>query len=355
MNQFITLSKNSPEFESYLLGTFADDRRALPVESLNVNSASEMVTFKVVSLSNLNRPSAWYIALKSLKVRGFLLLLVPMFLVLTKNMVDNSLRDTSTTIFASLGLIFSFIAMNLRNDFMDHIKGIDRIFSYAGSRAIQNGWLTAIQVKNYSVWFLLLAMLCAVPVIFSYPEVTVLIFSAMAIGLWAQFKKQNSFKYRIGGEVAMFLLLGPLLTVGYQLSMGAQFDWESFYLGCVWGWGVLFVLHLRNFTNILISSQAGFQNTINWLGFDKSRRLLAFWWLSFVLVNLFYHYAYAGIYWGFYLSVTVLMVSASFISKLKTISSPVGSELRHVFRYGFSLFLVTVSLWVFECLWYLAT
>lgn len=355
MNEFVTLSKSSPDFESYLMGTFSTKKRALPVQSLNVNTAAETVTFKIVPLNELKVPSFWFIALRALKLRGLLLLLVPIFLILTKNIEDGSIRDRQTTTFATIGLIFAFIAMNLRNDFMDHIKGIDRIFTYSGSRAIQNGWTTAIQVKKISLKFLLLAYMCAIPVVHAYPEVSIVILLATVVGLWAQFKKRNSYKYLIGGEISMFLLLGPLLTVGFQLSMGAGFDWDSFWLGCVWGWGVLFVLHLRNFTNILPGSQAGFRNTINWLGFDKSRRLLAFWWLSFVLVNLFYHYAYAGTYWGFYLSITVLIVSASFIGKLKSISSPVGSELRHVFRYGFSLFLVTTGLWIFECLWYLTT
>ena len=135
--------------------------------------------------------------------------------------------------------------------------------------------------------------------------------------------------------------------------MGARFDQESLWLGVVWGWGVLFVVHLKNFTDILPSSQAGFRNTVNWLGFDNARRLLAFWWLSFVGMNLVYHYLFAGRYWGFYLSLAVLFVSTSFIVKLKSISSPVGGELLQVYKYGLTLFLVTVGLWVFECLWYL--
>lgn len=353
MSQLVTLSKSSPDFESYLLGTFSADKRALPVQSLNVNSSSETVTFEVVSLADVQRPSWWIIALKSLKVRSFLLLLVPLFLVLTKNMADETIRDPWTTIIATLGLMFAFIAVNLRNDFMDHIKGVDRIFSNSGSRSIQNGWMTAMQVKNLSTAFLIFAALCSIPVIFAFPSVALIMAAATAVGLWAQFKKKNSFKYQIGGEVALFLLLGPLLTTGYQLSMGADYDPEIFWLGCVWGWGVLFVVHLKNFINILASSQAGFKNTINWLGFDNARRFLAFWWLAFVGMNLAYHYIFAGVYWGFYSSVAVLIVSSSFISKLKRISSPVGSELRLVFKYGFTLFLITIGLWVFECLWYL--
>ncbi len=353
MSHLVTLSKDSPEFESYLLGTFASDKRALPVQSLNVNSASETVTFKIIPLSEVVRPSWFVVAAKSLKARSFLLLLVPLFLVLTKNVVDHTIRDSLTAIIATVGLIFAFISVNLRNDFMDHVKGVDRIIANSGSRSIQNGWLTAIQVKNYSSFFLLLASLCSLPVIFAFPHVAVVIAIAVGVGLWAQFKKKNSFKYQIGGEIALFLLLGPLLTIGYQLSMGAELDKEVFWLGCLWGWGVLFVVHLRNFTNILPSSQAGFRNTVNWLGFDKARRLLAFWWLAFVLMNLAYHYIFAGTYWGFYLSVAVLLVSVSFIGKLKNISSPVGSELRQVFKHGLTLFLITIGLWVFECLWYL--
>ena len=354
-SQFVTLSKNSPEFESYLLGTFSSDKRALPVQSLNVNSSSETVTFKIVPLSEVERPPWTVVMVKALKVRSFLLLLVPLFLILTKNIVDRTIRDSLVTVISTVGLIFGFISVNLRNDFLDHIKGIDRIFENSGSRSIQNGWLSAIQVKNFSTLFLILSLVCSVPVIFAFPQVSIVMVVAVGVGLWAQFKKQNSFKYQIGGEVALFLLFGPLLTIGYQLSMVADYDPESFWLGCVWGWGVLFVVHLKNFKNILASSQAGFTNTINWLGFDSARRFLAFWWLAFVAMNLAYHYFFAGVYWGFYLSVVVLLVSSSFISKLKNISSPVGSELRQVYRHGLTLFLITIGLWVFECLWYLLT
>lgn len=354
MSELVTLSKNSAEFESYLLGTFSQDKRALPVQSLNVNSTAETVTFKIVPVDQLQIPP-WIVRVtKTLKIRSFLFVLVPLFLVLTKNIADQTLRDPIATLIATIGVIAAFIAVNLRNDYMDHIKGVDRILERSGSRAIQNGWTTAARIKSASTGFLILALLCAIPVTLAYPQVSLVIAAGMVIGLWAQFKKKNSFKYQIGGEISLFLMLGPLLTVGYQLSMGARFDEESVWLGCVWGWAVLFVVHLRNFRNILPSGQAGFRNTVNWLGFDNSRRLLAFWWGAFLVMNLVYHYIYAGLYWGFYLAVVLFFVSIRFISKLKELSSPVGGELRQVFKYGLTLFLVTVGLWVLECLWYLS-
>lgn len=353
MSELVTLSKSSPEFESYLLGTFSQDKRALPVQTLNVNSASETVTFRIVPVASIVRPSVLVVLLQTFKVRSFLLILTPLFLIMTKNIADHSLFDPMTSIIATVGVLLAFISVNLRNDYMDHMKGVDRVLERSGSRAIQNGWVTAAQVKSYSTLLLLLAMISALPIVFAFPVVALVIGAGLCVGLWAQFKKENSFKYQIGGELALFLMLGPLLTVGFQLAMGAPFDQESMWMGFVWGWLVLFVVHLRNFTNIFASGQAGFTNTVTWLGFDKTRRLLAMWWGLFLIFNLTYHIVFAGHYWGFYLALALGFLSIGFIFKLKNISSPVGSELRSLFRSGFSLFLLTIGLWLFECVWYL--
>ncbi|UYL10097.1 prenyltransferase [Bdellovibrio sp. SKB1291214] len=353
MSEFVTLSKSSPQFESYLLGTFAKDKRALPVQTLNVNSASETVTFKIVPVSSLEFPPRIVRIMKTVKFRSFLFILVPLFLILTKNIADQTIRDPISCLIATIGVIFAFISVNLRNDYTDHVRGVDRVLERSGSRAIQNGWTTASHIKNLSTTFLILSLMCAVPVMMAYNEVAYVVVVGAIIGLWAQFQKRISFKYKIGGEISLFLMFGPLLTVGYQLAMGAPFDKESLWIGVVWGWAVLFVVHLRNFINILPSSQAGFRNTVNCLGFDRSRRLIALWWAIFLCINLFYHLVYAGKYWGIYVSIALVFLSFTFISKLKSLSSPVGGDLRQVFKYGFTLFLFTIGLWVFECLWYL--
>ncbi|AHZ86643.1 prenyltransferase [Bdellovibrio bacteriovorus] len=353
MSELITLSKKDAQFESYLLGTFSKTHRALPQQTLNVNSASELVTFRVLPLNEITKPSFWAKMSQIYKVRTFLLIFLPLFLILTKNIDDQTMQDPVTTAIATIGVLLAFISINLRNDYMDHMKGVDRVLERSGSRAIQNGWITAAQVKHLSSFFLFMALVCAVPLLFAFPQLAGIFAVSLVVGLWAQFKKQNSFKYRIGGEFALFVMLGPLLTVGFQIAMGVPGDVEAFWLGCVWGWLVLFVVHLRNFMNIFPSSQAGFTNTVNWLGFDKARRLIAGWWILFLVFNLTYHLTYAGFYWGVYLTVVLAFASVGFIYKLKNISSPVGSEMRKVFRSGFYLFLIAIGMWVFECLWYL--
>lgn len=353
MSELVTLSKASQDFESYLLGTFAKDKRALPLQTLNVNSASETVTFRVLPLKNIQRPSEFLVFMRIFKVRSFLLVLVPLLLILTKNIVDKTPIDIITTLIATVGVLIAFLAVNMRNDYMDHMKGVDRVLEESGSRAIQNGWVTAAQIKTFSTGLLVLALLCTAPLIFAFPILAGIVVLSLAVGLWAQFNKENSFKYRIGGEFSLFLMLGPFLTIGYQIALGAPFDQESFWIGCLWGWMVLFFVHLRNFANILPSVQAGFANTVNWLGFDKSRRMLAIWWGFFIVFNFLYHYFFAGLYWGFFLTLILISFSIPFVLKLKSLSSPVGSELRAVSRSGHYLILLTIGLWVFECLWYL--
>lgn len=353
MIRLVTLAKGAPGFEEHLLGTFSSTERALPLQTLNANSASETVTFKIVNVDEIVKPNMVSRFLQTFKVRSFLLVLVPLLLVLTKNIADQTLDDPFTTILATLGVTLAFVAVNFRNDFMDHMHGVDRVMDRSGSRAIQRGWTTAAQVRRWANVFVVLSLICAVPVMLVVPEVAGLVALALTVGLWAQFKKKKSFKDHVGGEFALFLLLGPMLTTGYQLAMGGGFDVEVACLGALWGWLVTFVLHLKNFKNILPSSQAGFTNTVNWLGFDKSRRLLAAWWLLFVLFNCLFHLEYAGLYWSWYVTVILLFISIPFVTRLRRASSPVGSEVTLVFRSGFNLFVISIGLWVFECLWYL--
>jgi 1,4-dihydroxy-2-naphthoate octaprenyltransferase len=183
------------------------------------------------------------------------------------------------------------------------------------------------------------------------PEILWVVGAGLAVGLWAQFQKQNSFKYQIGGELAIFVLLGPLLTLGAQMAMGGGYDPQVVWLGCLWGWAVLFVVHLRNFRNILPSLQAGFSNTVNWLGFDKARRLLALWWGLLLVFNFAYFYFYNDVLVGAAISSFLLLASIPFVIKMKNLSSPVGSDMKSAYHSGVYLFLLAMGLWILQCLW----
>jgi len=350
----VTLSKSSPQFESYLLGTFSKDHRALPLRTLNANSSQETVTFEVKSVDELDRPSLPMILLHLLKVRAFILVLFPMYVILVKNNADKTIRDPMVVLFATLGILFTYIAVNLRNDFTDHMKGLDRINPKAGSRVIQKGWMTAAQVRSWSNFFVALAVVFASVVIFAFPVVIGVVMLTVLVGIWAQFLKKGSFKYHKGGEFFVFLLLGPLLTTGYHISISGAWDLESLFLGIIWGWLVVFLQHIKNFEFIMVNSQAGFHNTVTWLGFDRSKTLLRVWWFLFLAMFIGYHLRYAGNFWTWFVCGSVAFSAFPFFIGISNLQSPVGSDLIRVRRRGYNLVLVTIFLWALENIWYWA-
>jgi len=354
VSEIVTLSKGSANFESYLLGTFSKDKRALPLQTLNANSLQESVTFELKPVSEIKRPAWPVVMLHLLKVRAFILVLFPMYLILVKNTADKTILDPLVILLSTFGILFAYIAVNLRNDFMDHMKGLDRINPRAGSRVIQNGWMTAAQVKSWANFFVGAALVMGAFVIFAFPVVIGVVMLAFLVGVWAQFLKKGSFKYHKGGELFVFLLLGPLLTTGYHISIAGAWDLESLYLGLIWGWIVVFLQHIKNFEFIMVNSQAGFQNTVTWLGFDRSKALLKIWWLLFLAIFIGYHLSYAGDFWTWFIGATVSFSSFPFFIGLNNLQSPIGSDLLRVRRRGYNLVLVTIFLWALENIWYWA-
>jgi 1,4-dihydroxy-2-naphthoate octaprenyltransferase len=347
-----TLSKGDPEFESYLLGTFSKDKRALPLQTLNANSLRETVTFEIVPVSQIQKPSFALLFLNLLKVRSCILVLFPIFLILIKNTVDKNIKDPIVVLISTFGILSTYIAVNLRNDYTDHMKGLDRINPQAGSRVIQKGWLTAAQVRSWAHLFVIFAMVAAGLVIFAFPMVMGVVILTMLVGIWAQFLKRGSFKYHKGGEVFVFFLLGPLLTTGYQISISGFWDRESLFLGIMWGWLAVFLQHIKNFEFIMVNSQAGFHNTVTWLGFDKSKILLKVWWVAFLAMFLTYHYRYSGIFWTWFLGSVLVFCGMPLFIRLTNLRSPVGSDLINVRKRGLNLVLITLFLWAAENVWY---
>lgn len=354
MTEVITLSKGDAEFNAYLMGTFSKTHRALPISTLNANSARETVTFEIKPLAEIRRPSYFFLLLYLLKVRAFILILFPLFLLLVKNTADKTIKDPIVVLISTLGILSAYFAVNLRNDYTDHIKGLDRINPQAGSRVIQNGWMTASQIRHWAHVFVLFATMFAGMVIFAFPEVIGVVMLTFMVSIWAQFLKKGSFKYHKGGEFFVFLLLGPLLSTGYQISISGFWDIESLYLGIIWGWLVVFLQHIKNFEYIMINAQAKFHNTVTWLGFDRSKTLLKIWWTLFVVQFLAYHYRYAGIFWTWFLGAVLVFCSMPFFIGLNHLHSSVGSDLIRVRRVGYGLVLLSLFLWTAENIWYWA-
>lgn len=351
MSELLTLEKSHPDFEKYLLGSFSKTKRALPTQTLNVSSPHERVTFRIVDVDKIAKPFMVLRWIQLFKVKNFLLVLFPIFLISVKNFSTGKVVDPLLSLLAAAGVLFLHVAVNLRNDFDDHMNGLDRINSKAGSRAIQSGWVTAHQVRTLSWFFVALGVLCGAPVLKTFEPVVAGV-SILLFVLFFGVRRASLGKYYRGhNEAVAFFLLGPLLTIGYDWAMIGGFDFETIAIGALVGWLAIFTLHLKNFEQIMVQSQASFVNVINKIGFDKSRRLLTWWWAIFFVTFLIYHHNYLSQFWTGVDFLLLSILSIPFVTRLWHMQSSVGSDVVRVVRRGRILYLMVISLWFIETMW----
>lgn len=351
MSELITLSKKDPRFRSYIEGTFSKDLRALPIQSLNVNTDSEQVTFRVFPRGEIAPPFLGLHWLQVLKVRNFLLVAFPIFLIFIKGWLDHSVNDAITGALSTLGALSLMAAVNLRNDYLDHLSGLDRLHPSSESHAIQKGWVTAAQVRRWSFVYLILGIVLGLPSLWLYPKIIFLVGVFALLGILGMTSYKMGLKYRRWSEWAVFLLLGPLLTTGIQFSIGASFDWEVFFIGCLTGWIAVFYLHLKNFEQLMVNNQAQFQNTMTWLGFENGKRWLFTWWLGFEALLLFYQRQYHSSFWLTVFILSCVLVTLPLWKTLRSLKSPLGSKMKTLMKIGNQAILFMMGLWILESLW----
>lgn len=336
---------------NYLWGRFSQTERALPVSSLNVRTDRETVTFELVPVSSLKKPSWLVIWIKALRPRAYLQVLVPLFLLLTWASARNFVLDPDTTWIATLAVLFLQAAILLRNDVEDHLSGLDRVRSDRGSRAIQKGWLTATSIQNASMLFLLLSFVCALPLVFAYPNLLLILLATVLFGGLAFFRPGGSYRDLPAGEFLLFLLGGPLLAAGFQISMGIEVNPWTMALGCLWGWLLLFPVHLRDLENLIVEGQGGRGSPLGHLGFDRGIYFIRWWWLFGVMGFIAYHAVdQAPLGFWFFVFLFVL-VCGKFFKNLGELKSPAGSQVLAVRKQGDFLFHTLILLWIMESFW----
>lgn len=349
MSEMRTLSRGDAGFEAHLRGTFSKTHRALPVQSLNVNSDREVVTFEIKAIKDIQRPSPHEMWLQILRLREFLSVLIPLFLILCKNRIDDSILDPLSASLSALGIVFLFAALRLRNDFSDHMNGWDRIHPHRGSRAIQQGWVAAETLNSASKMFFVLASLCAVPVLFVFPEVLFMLLPAAMLGLTLVNAGQRLPLW--ARDVIPGLLAGPLLVWGFELTVSGGLTFDGLWLGLLWGWLAMFPFHLQRLEHLVVEAPTGAGGWVTSLGFDRALRFIHWWWIFGLSGFVAYQFFFSGFFWFWFFTLILLFVSLRFSSKLGRLRSPMGSQMADIRKRGQYLYMTLVALWVFETLW----
>lgn len=346
--QYVTLKQSEPDFLKYLWGLNENGKLALPVKTYNVGTPEECVTFEVREKSRIEKPQWFFYFAALIKLRSFILILLPLFYVLTKNQIQMQDNDPVAIILATVAMLLLFAGLNIRNDLNDHLSGYDRVNLDASVKPIRMGWVTARQLSRWSLVLVGLAAIVAAPVVILHWQLLYVLGISLLLFVLGRFAKRNSYKHQHFGEVVLFMLAGPALVAGYQISSGAPLDTEVLSFGALWGFAVLFLVQVNNFAHIMTSSQSGIKNTMTKLGFDLSQKFLMTEWLAAIVLFTVFHVFFGHWVWAVVGSLILMLLSFPLLRQLNNIKSPMGSSLQSIRKQANVSFLALVALFAAE-------
>ena len=296
--KLITISKSDPAFKDYLLGTFSAEERALPVESYNISWNKPSVTFQVVGRKECLQNTS--------KLRAVLSLIRPESLVFTTGallMMTALIPSVRSTVLAHwnvwllilCSISFLHAGANALNDFNDHLKGVDIVQNRTGSRVIQRGWLTALQVQRYAWVMLSVGTILGLCVLVMKDFAFAWIAGLAALGLLSYSSQKGGLKYHGGAELALFLICGPLLTAGFETFMTGEISLVGVLFGVWNGLAAAQLIFVRNWFNMQFDETVGSRTLAVRLKFDRCKQI--FWislmarvvtlaWLALVLHSM---------------------------------------------------------------------
>ena len=325
-----TLLHTDPDFLKYLDGSFSDVARALPVRSLNVGTGVEQVTFEIIPRDRIESPNILLTLISLARPSSSILSIGPLVATYLFCWSRGLAFSQAVALSSALGVLLFHIAANLFNDYGDHLRGRDRLRQRGGSRVIQKGWLSARTVRRTAWLAAGASLVCGLPAILQpasefSPLWIVVGIAALAILEFA-FQKLR-LKARGWAEILAFLLMGPLLTLGFSWAICGRLFWAQAVLGAVFGSQALMYYHSVNFENIMADSQAKVQTWATRAGFDASKKFFYFT----AILSSFCLFVYAGVFEGSPWFAGVVMIHVGcclqLCERVHYLASPLSSRL----------------------------
>lgn len=233
----------------------------------------------------------WCIALR---IPYLLFSLLPILLVAASYFQMNRSIQGSTMALLLSSIIFLHLGCNLWSDYEDHLRGIDSPDHEGGSGVIQKLWIPAVHLRNMAALLFGAGLLLGIFLFLQIPyEPTgkkilwIGLSSALAIASFSGWPFH--YKYFGLGEPIMFLLAGPVVTIGASFV----FFQDSNY----WIWFALLSLplsflatlrlHAGNLQRIPFDKMANSITIAKVLGFQKSKLAFGFLFIAPFLCVLF--------------------------------------------------------------------
>lgn len=140
----------------------------------------------------------------------------------------------------AVGLFIAHGTNNLLNDFTDYSRGVDKDnyfrTQYGVHPLVQGFWTKAQQMQ----WFLVSGVLAALAGVYAlfYTEFNPTVIALFAFGALILLFYTWPLKYWALGELAIFLIWGPIMIAGVYLVLSGRWDWNVALAGVPFGLSV---------------------------------------------------------------------------------------------------------------------
>jgi hypothetical protein len=324
---FKSLTPTDSEYLNYMMGRFSKYERALPQPSLNVQSVHEVVTFELVRIEDLEPAALWKKLWLLLKPQSWLTVMVPLITIANLETGKVGLPG----IILAVILVGLMVYANWQADLADHLEGWDRLFSGNNKSVLQKGWFTGQQLGIWSKYLLAGVFLFGIPVLLKFPWVLApYTLAALCLLLLLPRWWRKSLWPGLS-SFCIFLLAGPLLTIGIDLAFDGLFSWSSFFLGVSWGLWMSFVRQQKIFTKQWHHNRRGSAFSFLGLGFDRSKALMRLLIPTVPMVSIFSTiFVSGGAAWFFPLLVVHSLFVFWEIQINEKVQSSVGSSLENL-------------------------
>lgn len=217
---------------------------------------------------------------------------------------------------ALLAAVLFHIGANMISEYYDYMAAVDRKETFGSSRILVDELLPPKKVRIAGFMILGIGFLLGLILVYFRGLNIFLLGMCGVVGAIFYGAKPFELKYHALGDLVIFLLFGPLLSVGSYLGMTGHFNWNVVWLTLPIAFLIVNVLHANNTRDIKYDSIAGIKTQASVLGVKASQYEYYILCIgAFVAVLIFMALGMID-YWGFLVFISL----PAAIKNLKTMT-----------------------------------
>lgn len=202
-------------------------------------------------------------------------------------------------ILSIIAIVFLQASVNLLNDHDDFINKVDTKDSYGSSGVIVEGLLTLKEV--YRSGIILLVLGCLIGLFLYYKRGAAILILGIIGAILGYFYtgKPLKLKYRGLGAFMVFVIFGPLMTLGGYYVQMQKFTMQSFLISIPTALLTTAILHANDIRDIKHDKKAGIKTLSIYIGRKNAQlvysSLIIFAYISLIIMTIYKYVPYLSL------------------------------------------------------------